>query len=198
MKRIGKPILPRSSLLAHEFAVFSTRFMEWLCVWFAARPLLLFRGRSFKAAIILCALILLDASTTSALVQITQVGNVNFGTWSGGSLSPHTVNVCIYNSDAPGSYAIKASGSGPSFSFKIRRGSTSDYIDYEVDWQASGGGWSSLTANVTSGTFSGASQVIGCGGGSNASYRISISESELLSVSAGSYSGSLTLELVAR
>ena len=148
--------------------------------------------RSVFAAL-LC-LTLLFARPALGLVQITGTDDLDFGTWSGGGLS-RTLSVCIYNDAGPNSsYAITAEGEGPGSAFTVHRGSI--HVGIDIDWSASGGGWQGLTPRTRSGIFSGASNVLDCGGGSNASIRFTVNQTDLLNAYAGDYSGLISFELV--
>lgn len=139
--------------------------------------------------------IVLCSSPALALVSIDGVTDISFGTWSGGTPSAQLMYVCIYNDADPGTtYVIRARGSGSSYSFALRKGATSSYVDFDVAWRDQSGSWETLTANSYSSTFSGTNKTLGCGT-SNATVRFTLDQSDLASAPAGSYSGSVTFEL---
>ena len=130
------------------------------------------------------------AATAYADVQITGIANLDFGTWSGTNNMEQTDQVCIYNS-ASANYRITATSSAGSFQMT----SSGNTLPYEVRFQGSSGSFTQLAYN-TPGAFTSANTVAAnCGGSTNASFRVTVTESALGAAREGSYSGLLYLLL---
>lgn len=120
-------------------------------------------------------------------VRISNMNNIGLGSWDGSGDVTDEDGVCVFNDGGP-NYLITASGSGGGGSFELSNGSES--IDYEVRFKGT-----SISAN-NSHSFSGADEIDdSCGGGTNATVRITVPESELLDAHKGSYSGTLNLQV---
>jgi hypothetical protein len=150
--------------------------------------------RSISQAAAFClallALALFIAPASAQLVQITSVGNFNFGTWSGSGNLHSSDDVCIYKSSGGTTYVVTASGSGGGGAFTIAKAGGT--LAYEVRWKQSGGVLSQLTANVGAG-FSGASNSFTCNGTPNATVDITFTLAALSAAKAGTYTGTLTI-----
>lgn len=144
-----------------------------------------------QLAIIFVLAAFLAASSSEAL-EVSGFTDIDFGTWSGSGIS-RTLTLCIYD-PVVSNYSVSA-GSGPFRLTKI--GGSGAYIDYDVSWRDTSGGWYSLRAN-TPASFTGASQTLDCGGGTNATVKFSIRDIDLRAAPAGNYSGSIFFEILAQ
>lgn len=133
--------------------------------------------------------------TIPNLVDITKLSDLTF--------TPTTLtqseNVCVYSNETTPShnYKITATGNGVAGNpFSIVNGS--DYIRYSVTWYnkiggSSGGGAAlSLTSGTATGNITGGSSSLNCGGGNNASFSVTINPTDLYSVPAATYTGTLS------
>jgi hypothetical protein len=147
--------------------------------------------RNLRLLLLVCGAVLFTSvSYTSADVRISGVGDFSFGVWGGVADLVSSDPVCIYNS-ASAAYTITASGSGPGGNLSLASGGNS--LGYDVAFRGSVGGYVTLTANSPQ-SFSAANQISNsCGGGTNADVRVTVSASNLLAATAGSYSGTLTV-----
>lgn len=132
--------------------------------------------------------------TVPTLVKITGLANITFGTWSGSGDLNDDEDVCVYTNLAAGTYYITASGSGAADAFTLASGG--DTLAYRVYFNDEDGttGEAELTATTKSAQQTGAhvtSQT--CVGGDTGNYHVQIEASELSTVPAGSYSGTLSL-----
>ena len=130
-------------------------------------------------------------------VRITDLINLNAGTWSG---SPDSIEVeddiCIFSNS--GNYTVTATGSGANNNFRVENGA--EFVNYDVNWNDQVGttvGQEQLTKNTpsTTQTTSATSGSNTCNGGSNntAHIQISFGNGQLRRNLPGTYSGTLTL-----
>ena len=146
---------------------------------------------------ILCRLVvfvglLMPIAISMADVRISNMNDLNLGSWTGMSDLTTQDDVCVYN-DAGPNYLMTAEGSGAGGSFLLQSGANN--IAYSVDFKESGGSFTGLTA-TNSESFTGANQVSDtCGGSTNATVRITASNAALLAAASGSYSGTLYLQV---
>ena len=129
-----------------------------------------------------------------ARIQIVDMNDFNFGTWSGSGNLTATDQVCVWEDSGNNRYRVTATGTGAGGAFTITGGTTA--LPYQVTWTSSNGTTQTLTANVQSVQFRASSFVNRCGGGTNATLRIDIQQSDLLASEAATYTGTLTLLLV--
>ena len=128
-----------------------------------------------------------------ARIQIVNMNDFNFGTWTGSGGITATDQVCVWEDSGNDRYRVTATGTGTGGAFTITGGTTA--LPYQVTWTSSNGTTQTLTANVQSVQFRSSSFVNRCGGGTNATIRIDISQSALLAAEAATYTGTLTLLL---
>jgi hypothetical protein len=129
-------------------------------------------------------------------VRITGLSDAAFGTLA--SLSADSVrsqDICVYSNSPTNGYYVQATGSGAGGAFTLASGSNA--LAYEVQWSPVSGQstGTALSPNVAlTGQVSAATQP-SCNSGpsSSASLIIILRSNQLSTVSAGSYSGSLTL-----
>jgi hypothetical protein len=134
--------------------------------------------------------------TIPTLVRITNVQNLDLGTFTGsGDLSAND-SVCIYTNLSAGTYKITASGDGTAGAFEVRNGSAVS-LPYLVFWndQPSPSGGIALVSGTASPTQGGAdisSQT--CSGlGNNANFMVRMLESVLQGAIPDVYTGTLSL-----
>lgn len=154
-----------------------------------ARPALLAAALAFLA----CAP---PALAQSGSVRITNLADVPFGTISNlGIDSTRSQNLCVFSSGATPNYRVTAFGDGSGGAFTLSSGI--DVLDYEVQWSDSSGQSSgaALSPNVPlTGQISSASHPFcNTGPASSASLILLIRSAAFGSVTAGTYSGTLTI-----
>jgi len=124
-------------------------------------------------------------------VQISNMNDISFGSWSGSLSMEQTDAVCIYNDSANTNYKISATS--PGGVFRMTNGGNN--LNFEVRFQGSSGGFVQLThgspSNFTAANISSSN----CSGGTNATLKVTVTESDLAAAKAGTYSGSLSLLL---
>jgi len=129
-----------------------------------------------------------------ALAKISDIADMNFGNYSGTGALTLDDDVCVYVNASSGQYKVTAQGSGVASAFTLTDGSQT--IAYTVRWNNTSGtsGNAALTATVQSGTLTGANTAsLTCGGGSNANFQVTMTQSALLNVKSSTYTGVLTL-----
>ncbi len=133
-------------------------------------------------------------------VRITGLSDVDFGLITNlQAESRRSQSVCLYSSSVGGAYSVIASGSGSSGSFALANGSSS--LGYDVEWSQQSGQTAgtllspnrALTGQVSSATH----QFCNSGPPTSASFTIILRAAELSQARQGTYSGSLTLLIVA-
>jgi len=130
--------------------------------------------------------------TTTEYAQITNIADVTVNPYTPAAGIDTFDNVCIYTNDDDQEYTITASGSGTASAFTIVNGS-SDTIAYTVFWNnTTGSGATALTTTVASGIQTGATNTYPCVT-NNASFRVVMTNSAIMSVPADTYTGTLTL-----
>lgn len=146
-----------------------------------------------KKIFIIFLIIFIFPSFAYSLVQISNMNDFSFGTWSGSGQLQSTDNICIHDTQVNPRYGITASGSGAGSAFTIQSGANT--IAYTAEWQGSVTAITTLIPAVKS-QFQDANRVSAtCGGGTNASLRITISQANLEAANAGTYTGTLTILL---
>ena len=146
-----------------------------------------------------------DGSTGSSLVtivkdnavQISKVDDIDFGNQS--TLTADAVasdQVCVFAST--GGYNITASGDGVGNAFTLSAGGTS-VLPYSVRWNE-GAVTSTLLPGAPATGFVGNSAAADCGGtgdaNTNASFEVTIDQTNFNMAAAGTYSGTLTLKVM--
>ena len=131
-------------------------------------------------------------------VRITGLTNLSFNTVA--DLTSDTSlaeDVCAFSSSPTNGYRVTATGSGTGGAFTLSPVSGSDTLAYEVQWKAQAGqaSGSQLTAGspLTGQISSATQQQCNNGPATSASLIVILRAAALSSVTAGSYSGSLTL-----
>ena len=145
----------------------------------------------------LCALgFTTDADAASNKVRISSLSDVTFGTLSDlSSDAAQSQSLCLYSDTATNGYNVTATGGGPGGSFQLTSGLSS--LAYEVQWSNASGRNSGvqLSPNVplTGQTSAASHQVCSNGPATSASLIVLLRSASLSSVTAGTYSGTLTL-----
>ncbi len=156
-------------------------------------------GYHLRTALRFCAgLALLGPVAAQAQqVRISRLTDVAFGTISNFATDQtRTQNVCAHSTSPTRGYRVTARGSGAAFAFTLASGS--NRLAYEVQWAGSTGQsvGTSLVANVAQGGFTGRGNTSTCGNGVRTASLITILRSTAIgSVTAGAYTGTLTLIL---
>jgi hypothetical protein len=129
--------------------------------------------------------------TVDALVQISDLDDIPLGTFDGSKDLTGSDNVCVYSNN--GGFNITATGSGASSAFTLAGGGTT--VPYTVEWANSSGATSGTEMftgrplNGQTAKFAGAD----CGGSTNTTVLVSVSQTDLSSAPADAYAGVLTL-----
>ena len=130
------------------------------------------------------------------IVQINGLQDALFGTYSGGNPTD-TQEVCVSRSGTSGLYQIIARGSGGGDAFELSGpGGT---VAYTVEWadETTAPVFATLDTGVAeTGQTGGDNAFDSCAGaGENASLRIAMNGPDVAALSAGTYSGTLSLEV---
>ena len=143
--------------------------------------------------VFICGMMAAKDSFADVQVQISRFGKLSFGTWAGEMGGVHREQeLCVYASQGSSYYITATPASGSTTSFQMQSGENA--IDYEVDFKGSSGAFEGLTLGAPK-QFSEPSATINCGGGTNASLRVRISNSTLRGAYEGTYRGSIYIRL---
>jgi hypothetical protein len=130
--------------------------------------------------------------TIDPLVQISDLDDIDLGTFTGTGPMTGSDNVCVYSNN--GAFDITATGSGTASAFTLA-GTGTNSIAYSVAWANTSGATSgtALTTGVPldnqAATFSGAD----CGGGTNTTVLVTVGTGALNTAATDTYAGVLTL-----
>lgn len=130
--------------------------------------------------------------TIDSLVQISDLQDIDLGTFDGTSDLTGSDNLCVYSNS--GGFTITATGTGGG-AFELAGGGTT--VPFAVEWANTSGAvtGTALTSGSTkasnSPTFSGAD----CGGGTNTTVLVNVSQTDLGAAPAADYSGLLILQV---
>jgi hypothetical protein len=129
-------------------------------------------------------------------VRITGLSDAAFGTITNlGTDSIKAQNICVFSNTATSGYHVTANGSGTSGAFTLASGANT--LAYQVQWSASSGQTTGtqLSPNValTGLTSAATQQACNSGPASSASLIVILRSTALLSATAGTYNGTLTL-----
>lgn len=120
------------------------------------------------------------------------MSDISLGTYNGIGDLENEDTICIYNLGVS-TYKVTASGTGTAGAFAMN--GVGGSIPIEVQFKSGAGSFVTLTANSPTG-FTGSNTVSStCGGSPNATVKVIATEANLLSVTAGTYSGTLTILL---
>lgn len=129
--------------------------------------------------------------TIDPLVQISDLDDIDLGTFTGTGPMTGSDNVCVYSNN--GGFNITATGNGAANAFTLAGSSAT--IPYSVEWANTSGatsGTSMSTGTPLNGqtpTFAGAD----CGGGTNTTVLVTVGTADLGVAPTDSYAGVLTL-----
>lgn len=130
----------------------------------------------------------LSPSLAPADVRISNMHNLNLGTYTGNGDLTAQDDICVYNSAGPNYDITVTSING---TFEMSSGGSN--LSYTVSFKENSGSFQSLSYNNPT-QFSGAdTSSNSCSGLTNATVQIKIVQSDLLSVRPGSYSGTIVL-----
>lgn len=134
------------------------------------------------------------STTLNNVIRVSSIDDFIFGTHTGlAATSPSlTDDICVYR-NSNGNYQVTASGNGVGGAFSLSNGINN--IAYSAQWD-DGSGFTPLQANTALNNQSNVfNSSIDCnaGGANNARLKIDINNSELQSVTAGSYQGIITI-----
>lgn len=131
-------------------------------------------------------------------VKISELNDIDAGTWSGESGNIIKADdLCIFSTS--GNYNVTASGDGPGGRFRLFNGPA--FINYSVRWNdeaATSSGQANLTRNVALAGQTGASTTDDdCNSGTNLNARVEVrfNQGQLQRRTSGSYAGTLTLTI---
>jgi hypothetical protein len=170
-----------------------TFFLLLLAITFVSKSLVVFAATDGTLNATSTGDLSMDLSIPN-LTKLTDVADLNFGTYSGSGNAVLDDDVCVYTNNTSGQYKVTARGSGTSFAYTITNGSQT--IPYTVRWNTIAGtaGNVNLPSNSQTTTLSGANTTSqSCGGVKNANFEVTMTRSAVLGVPAGTYSGILTL-----
>jgi hypothetical protein len=146
--------------------------------------------------LVLISLILLPSFAYSQTARITDLVDLNGGTWAGESGQINLEDdICIFSSS--GNYTVTASGSGAANRFRVANGA--EFMNYTVRWNNVSGttsGQVQLTKDVVSATLATTETVSDdCSGGATPTAHIQVrfGNGQLRKNLPGSYTGTLTL-----
>jgi len=132
----------------------------------------------------------LFSSSALADVQVTKIDDLSFGSWGGTGDMEQSDLVCIYNT-VDANYKISATS--PGGVFRMINGANN--LNFEVRFQGSSGGFVQLTHGTPSSFTAANTSSATCSGGTNATLKVTVTESALSAAKAGNYAGSLSLLL---
>ncbi len=149
-----------------------------------------FFSKTRSLFLVFAALITILGNHAKADVQITKLDDLSFGTWGGSGDLEQTDQICIYNT-VDANYRISAST--PSGNFRMNDGA--NILPYEIRFQGSSGGFVQLNYNSPTGFTAANTSSSNCGGSTNATLKVTVTESALSSAVSGNYSGTVSLLL---
>lgn len=134
------------------------------------------------------------STTLNNVIRVSSIDDFIFGTHTGlAATSPSlTDDICVYR-NSNGNYQVTANGDGVGGAFTLSNGINS--IAYSAQW-SDGTGFKPLQANTSlnnQGNVFNNNIDCNAGGANNARLKIDINNSELQSVTAGSYQGVITI-----
>jgi hypothetical protein len=129
-------------------------------------------------------------------VQISGLDDIALGQWSGSGNLTGDEELCVYSSTSK--YEVTISGLHASNSFALSAGGTTT-LPYTVNWADDPGDATYGNRGVTEGTpltgNVGNNTHYTCGGATNATLRVYITEANLQAAVAGNYSDTLTINV---
>ncbi len=124
------------------------------------------------------------------LVKISNLDDVNFGTWNGTQSLSNEDQVCVWSS----SRAYSLTGMGGEGGNFVMRSESGDEIPYTVEWTPPSGGALTLTSGQAQPNLSSPATDIGCADETSmALMSVGIAQEDLAAAPAGDYNGILML-----
>lgn len=124
------------------------------------------------------------------LVMVSNLGDINLGTYSGTGNLTGSDSFCVYRNGA-GNYNITMNGSGGSGAYLLNDGGTNN-LPYTVSF--TNGSANSMTASTALTAQANANTTsTTCGGSDNVSVGVTVTNASLAAAPAGTYTGSLTV-----
>jgi hypothetical protein len=124
------------------------------------------------------------------LIRISGLDPIDLGPFDGANDMRGSDDFCVFSNAPSGGYTITVSGQGGSGEFIVASGLEQIPIAVELD---DGAGFVPVSPNAPQQKSNASSAGLDCGGGSNASVRVSALSADLVDAAAGVYSGELTL-----
>ncbi len=124
------------------------------------------------------------------LVMVSNLGDINLGTYSGAGNLTGTDTFCVYRNGA-GNYNITMNGSGAADAYLLNDGGTNN-LAYTVSF--TNGSANAMTTLTPLAAQTGANTTsTNCGGTDNVSVGVTVANAALAAAPAGTYTGSLTI-----
>jgi hypothetical protein len=138
---------------------------------------------------------LVVSAESPGMVRISAVTDQSLGSWSGIGDLRSNGSLCVWSNT--GAYEVVATGTGPAGGFELTNG-TGARLGFRVEWAGTAGQAQGAALQPGQGArFDTTVRSASCSGGAdlNASVIVSIPEADLAAAPAGSYSGTLTLQV---
>jgi len=139
--------------------------------------------------------------TVTEVVQITDIDDITVNPYdhAGAAGISQGDAVCVYTNDPNTSYRVEATGDGGAGSDEFQIESGANAIVYQVYWgdtDTPGDAATELTSGVrNAAVFENATGTYPCAA-NNGSFRVAMTHNNIMSVPAGTYSGTLTINLI--
>ncbi len=131
-----------------------------------------------------------------ALVSITNLVDINLGTYAGTGTETGNTDACIFRNGA-GNYTVTATTNKGDFRISSGSGGTaSEDIDFDAYWNDVSGttGRAALTYNTALTTQTGANTAaLNCGGSDNANFSVEIAEADMQTKVPNTYTATVTI-----
>ena len=131
--------------------------------------------------------------TLSALVQISNMDDIDLGKWPGFGDLVATDRICIFKDDRGRRYRITMRGPGPGGEFELPGPSSS--LSFVAEFAGTNGVFREMSPGVSRNFNRADRNSQTCNGDTNAEIRIRITETSLSSVEGGTYVGDLIVLL---
>lgn len=122
-------------------------------------------------------------------VRVSGLNDIFLGTFDGRNNLNVTDQVCVFRASGA-SYRVILRGDGPGNTFFLQGGAANDALPYSARWNGAAVEADTPLGGQTAGRFAGDTL---CGGATNASLDVQVAAQDALLVSAGDYSGVLTV-----
>lgn len=129
------------------------------------------------------------------MVRISSMDNIDLGSWAGGGDINATETFCVYSNNASAAYnvMITSQHQDGAANFFLVNADGSANVPYVLMFNDSAGGGTGATVGGSALSGNGTNNSVDCGGADNAMLTVKITEPDLASVPADSYSDTLTL-----